>query len=207
MKLIHKYFPGLTPKQIRQFEQLYDIYSDWNQKINLISRKDIPFLYERHILHSLAIAKYVQFIPKTTVADVGTGGGFPGIPLAIFFPDVHFVLIDSIAKKIKAVNEIVKCADLNNVNTIISRAELLNMKFDFIVSRAVTDLITFYQLTKNLVNNRSFNKIKNGIIYLKGGEFEKELNVFADKKKVIHISDYFSEDFFLTKKIVYISRL
>ena len=204
MELIQTYFPGLSLKQIYQFEILFNLYSDWNNKLNLISRKDIPFLYERHILHSLAIAKFIKFIPGSIIADVGTGGGFPGVPLAVYFPDVHFVLIDSIAKKIKAVNEIVKCAEINNISTIVSRAETTDMKCDFVVSRAVTGLEKFYQVTKHLVKRKSLHSIKNGIIYLKGGEFEEELNVLGANTLVKNINGYFTEEFFSTKKIVYI---
>ena len=204
MQLIQKYFPVLTPEQFRKFQQISELYIDWNRKINVISRKDIAFLDEHHILHSLSIAKFIKFAANTVVADVGTGGGFPGIPLAIMFPEVNFILIDSIAKKIRVVNEIVQNADIRNVKTIISRVELVKMQCDFIVSRAVTALPEFYKLTKDLIRIEALNVFPNGIIYLKGGEFEDELKFFSERAEVINISNYFNEPFFLTKKIVYI---
>jgi len=205
MNLFHTYFPELTADQLWKFEQLQKLYEEWNQRINLISRKDIPFLYERHILHSLSIAKFILFAPNTVVADVGTGGGFPGIPLAIFFPDVKFILIDSITKKIKVVNEIYHRVNLKNITTINSRAEKISLQCDFVVSRAVTGLKEFFNLTKHLIRKESFNTLENGIIYLKGGEFETESNLFPGEVKIINISNYFKEDFFSTKRIVYIS--
>ena len=204
MQLIRKYFPSLTLDQIHKFEQISELYPAWNSKINVISRKDIAFLYEHHILHSLSISKFISFISNTIVADVGTGGGFPGIPLAIVFPDVNFILIDSIVKKIRVVDEIVRCTGIKNVTTINSRVELLKVKCDFVVSRAVAPLPEFYKLTKSLIKKESVNKMTNGIIYLKGGAFEEELKMLPEIVKLISISDYFSESFFKTKKIVYI---
>ena len=205
MQLIHKYFPSLTPGQISQFSMLDTLYRDWNEKINLISRKDIDGLYEKHILHSLAIAKVLQFVPGTQVLDVGTGGGFPGIPLAILFPDTHFTLNDSIAKKIKVVNEISVSLGLKNVSTLNSRAEQGNEKYDFIVSRAVTSFPQFYTWVKGKIFTKNKNALPNGILYLKGGELEEELMNFKNRVKVFDIKEFFEEEFFDTKKIIYYS--
>jgi 16S rRNA (guanine527-N7)-methyltransferase len=181
------------------------LYRDWNEKINLISRKDIDGLYEKHILHSLAIAKVLQFVPGTQVLDVGTGGGFPGIPLAILFPDTHFTLNDSIAKKIKVVNEISVSLGLKNVSTLNSRAEQGNEKYDFIVSRAVTSFPQFYTWVKGKIFTKNKNALPNGILYLKGGELEEELMNFKNRVKVFDIKEFFEEEFFDTKKIIYYS--
>ncbi len=205
MECIHKYFPALTPDQFRKFEFLFDVYSHWNKKINIISRKDIQFFYERHVLHSLSIARFIQFLPGTNIVDIGTGGGFPGIPLAIIFPDVNFFLIDSIAKKIKIVDKAISYTELKNVKTIVSRAESLELKSDFVVSRAVTRLPEFCKIAVGLISRDSFNVIPNGIIYLKGGEFEAELRLLPFKAELTEIKNYFGEQYFLTKKIVYIS--
>jgi 16S rRNA (guanine527-N7)-methyltransferase len=205
MDLIHKYFPGLNIGQVRQFSMLYALYTEWNEKINLISRKDIHRLYERHILYSLAIAKVIQFVPGTLVLDVGTGGGFPGIPLAILFPGSYFTLNDSIAKKIKVVNEISSALGLQNVSTLNSRAEEGKEKYDFIVSRAVTSFPQFYSWVKGKILAENKNAIPNGILYLKGGELEGELVNFKNRVKVYDIRDFFPEEFFETKRLIYFS--
>ena len=203
MKLILKYFPDLTEDQKYKFEMLKDIYEDWNTKINVISRKDIDQLYLKHILHSLSISKVISFIDGTTILDVGTGGGFPGIPLAILFPRCNFVLLDSIAKKIKVVDAAVLSLKLNNVSTITDRVENTSVKYDFIVSRAVTKMKDFKRLIKGKVNNTSNNTINNGILYLKGGDLKNELLGINHKK--FNISDFFDEEFFDTKKVIYVS--
>jgi len=203
MQLILKYFPDLTDVQIRQFSMLDGLYREWNEKINLISRKDIEGLYERHILHSLAIAKLIRFVPGTQVLDVGTGGGFPGIPLAILFPEANFTLNDSIAKKIKAVNEISAATGLKNVSSINSRAESINGKFDFIVSRAVTSFPQFHSWVKGKILTSGKNTLSNGILYLKGGELAAELKDFSAHIKVFNLNLFFKEEFFETKKLVY----
>ena len=202
--IIFNYFPALTEKQKQQFAQLFDLYSDWNSKINVISRKDIEQLYERHVLHSLAIAKFISFKKDTKVLDVGTGGGFPGIPLAILFPETNFFLVDSIGKKIKVVNEISSALGLKNVRTAHVRAEEIKEKFDFIVSRAVTDLNEFNRWVNGKLIANSFNEIKNGILYLKGGDLTEELKDFP-KAVVVDLKNYFSEEFFETKKLVYLT--
>ena len=202
MKIIHKYFPKLTDRQIQQFLELRNLYEFWNSKINVISRKDINDLYLRHILHSLAIAKVIHFNRGTRILDVGTGGGFPGIPLAIIFPNVEFLLVDSIAKKIKVVEDISSSIKLNNVQILNSRVERVNELFDFIVSRAVTNMPDFIEMVKNKFNVKNSNSLKNGILYLKGGDLEEELKLFANTQ--YEIGNYFEEEFFKTKKVVYI---
>ena len=202
MELIHKYFNNLTIEQIKQFELLEDLYFKWNQKINVISRKDIDEIYLKHVLHSLAIAKFISFKDDTSIIDVGTGGGFPGIPLAIIFPKVKFHLVDSINKKILVVNEVSKSLKLKNVTTSHSRVENLNGKYDFVISRAVTKMREFKRLIKGKFNSESFNDLNNGIIYLKGGDLTIELLGIINKQ--ISISKYFNEEFFETKKIVYV---
>ena len=204
MELIKKYFPNLTPVQIERFEMLGPLYSDWNSKINVISRKDIDMLYERHVLHSLGIAKVVEFAQGSKVLDVGTGGGFPGIPLAILYPGSYFHLIDSIGKKIRVVEAVVTELGLENVTFEKVRAENLNEKFDVIVSRAVTSFPVFYGWVKNLINRQNKNDIAKGIIYLKGGDFERELKPFGKRAKIYPLSSYFEEPFFETKKVVFI---
>lgn len=202
--LIQKYFKDLTESQIAQFDQLYDLYSFWNAQINVISRKDIDELYERHILHSLGIAKFCTFKAGEKVLDVGTGGGFPGIPLAILFPDTEFHLVDSIGKKIKVVVEVASSLGLRNVKASHLRAEQVPDKYDFVVSRAVTRLIDFYPWIQGKFNKQSKNSIKNGILYLKGGDLTEEIAESRLKAELYPLSAYFEEEFFETKYVVYI---
>ncbi|WP_316815570.1 16S rRNA (guanine(527)-N(7))-methyltransferase RsmG [Pedobacter nyackensis] len=202
--LIQKYFRDLTEQQIAQFDQLYDLYSFWNAQINVISRKDIDELYERHILHSLGIAKFCTFKAGEKVLDVGTGGGFPGIPLAILFPETEFHLVDSIGKKIKVVVEVAGALGLKNVKASHLRAEQVPDKYDFVVSRAVTRLIDFYPWIQGKFNKESKNSIKNGILYLKGGDLTEEIAESRLKAELYPLSAYFEEDFFETKYVVYI---
>lgn len=203
MKYIEQYFPQITQEQEIQFSKISDLYKDWNQKINVVSRKDIDEIYLRHVLHSLAIAKFIEFEPGTKIIDVGTGGGFPGIPLAILFPEVEFTLVDSIGKKIKVVNEVVEGLGLENVTAINDRVENVNGKYDFIISRAVAAMPTFVHWVKNKIAKTSKHEIKNGIIYLKGGDLSEELEPYRNVK-VVPITDFFRDDFFETKKIVYL---
>ena len=202
--LIQKYFKDLSKEQIAQFDQLYDLYSFWNAQINVISRKDIEELYERHILHSLGIAKFCRFKAGEKVLDVGTGGGFPGIPLAILFPETQFHLVDSIGKKIKVVVEVAAALGLTNVKASHLRAEQVADKYDFVVSRAVTRLIDFYPWVKGKFNKDSKNAIANGILYLKGGELAEEIKESNLKAELYPLSAYFEEEFFETKYVVYI---
>ena len=203
-ELIQQYFEGLSAVQVTQFDQLYELYSFWNAQINVISRKDIDELYERHILHSLGIAKFVTFTPGTKVLDVGTGGGFPGIPLAILFPDTQFHLVDSIGKKIKVVTEVAAALGLNNVKASHLRAEQVPDKYDFVVSRAVTRLVDFYPWIKGKFIKESKNAIPNGILYLKGGDLKEEIAESRLKAELYPLSAYFEEEFFETKYVVYI---
>ena len=204
MEIIEKYFPGLTEKQMFQFASLSDLYIDWNSKINLISRKDIGNLYEKHILHSLGIAKIIRFTDQSAVLDVGTGGGFPGIPLAILFPKVWFLLIDSIGKKIKVAEDIARRIGLENVECKQERVEDEKQKFDFVVSRAVMPLPDLLKMAgKNIVKDQQ-NAIPNGFLCLKGGDLQAELKPFRNKAVVYELSDYFDEEFFQTKKVVYL---
>lgn len=202
--LIQKYFKDLTAEQISQFDRLYDLYSFWNAQINVISRKDIEELYERHILHSLGIAKFCTFKAGEKVLDVGTGGGFPGIPLAILFPETQFHLVDSIGKKIKVVNEVATALGLTNVKASHLRAEQVADKYDFVVSRAVTRLIDFYPWVQGKFNKDSKNAIPNGILYLKGGELAEEISESRLKAELYPLLAYFEEEFFDTKFVVYI---
>ena len=202
--IIEKYFPRLTDKQKLQFAQLGELYATWNAQINVISRADIDNLYEKHILHSLAIAKVVDFKDFTEILDVGTGGGFPGIPLAILYPNCQFVLVDSIGKKIKVVNEIATALGLENIKAEQMRAELVEGEFDFVVSRAVTRLLPFYGWVKGKININNYNKLKNGILYLKGGDLKEELKELGKKSRVFELSDYFTEEFFETKMVVHV---
>lgn len=204
MELILKYFPNLTNTQIRQFEMLKDLYEDWNSKINVISRKDIEELYVRHVLHSLGIFKILEFKPGTQILDVGTGGGFPGIPLAIMHPEVDFYLIDIIAKKIKVVNEVTVALGLKNVKAEQKRAELVRSDFDFIVSRAVTNMPDFVNWVDGKIKKESKHELRNGILYLKGGDLSEELVAFP-KATLYNLSDYFTEEFFETKKVVHLA--
>lgn len=202
--LIQKYFKELTDQQIAQFDQLYELYSFWNSQINVISRKDIDELYERHILHSLGIAKFCTFKAGERILDVGTGGGFPGIPLAILFPETQFHLVDSIGKKIKVVTEVALALGLTNVKASHLRAEQIADKYDFVVSRAVTRLIDFYPWVKGKFNKDSKNAIANGILYLKGGDLKEEISESRLKAELYPLSAYFEEEFFETKYVVYI---
>jgi 16S rRNA (guanine527-N7)-methyltransferase len=203
MKNIKHYFPELSDFQIQQFEKLEALYKEWNTKINVISRKDIDELYLRHVLHSLAIAKIIQFKPKSRILDVGTGGGFPGIPLAILFPEVQFILVDSIAKKIKVVQEVSDALGLKNVKSQHIRAEKVHGEFDFVVSRAVTKMDDFMKWVRKKIAVKHKHIIKNGVLYLKGGDLTEELVNFP-KAVLNDIPDFFSESFFETKKVVYI---
>jgi len=203
MNQIQKYFPDLNSEQIQKFSELGNLYQEWNEKINVISRKDIEELYVKHILHSLAIAKIIQFKPGTKVLDVGTGGGFPGIPLAILFPEVEFHLVDSIAKKILVVNEIATALNLKNVKAETQRVEKLKTKYDFVVSRAVTQMPKFVNWIKNKFENSNQNQLPNGILYLKGGDLTEELSGFPSAE-IFPISSFFDEEFFETKKVVYL---
>lgn len=204
-ELIFSYFPDLTNHQKEQFIQLEPLYKEWNEKINVISRKDIEQLYLHHVLHSLGIAKIISFADGTQILDVGTGGGFPGIPLAILFPKAHFHLVDSIGKKIIVVKEVAAALGLKNVTVQQIRAEEITNMFDFVISRAVTELTPFVGWVRKLFAPKSFNKIQNGILYLKGGDLEKELKPFGNKVRINDLKDYFTEDFFETKKVVYLS--
>ncbi|CEN42680.1 Ribosomal RNA small subunit methyltransferase G [Capnocytophaga canis] len=203
MEHILTYFKDLTLQQKEQFAALKSVYESWNTKINVISRKDMDSFYERHVLHSLAIAKVQVFNPSSDIMDVGTGGGFPGIPLAILFPEVNFTLVDSIGKKIKVVKEVAKEIGLENVTAINSRVELIDKKFDFIVSRAVTQMPEFVKWIKGKVKNDGKHELPNGILYLKGGDLSEELATFTNVQ-LYNISDFFTEDFFETKKVVYL---
>jgi len=204
MEIIARYFPELTEDRALLLKQLYPLYTDWNTKINVISRKDITALYERHVLHSLAIAKFIRFTAGTQVLDVGTGGGFPGIPLAIYFPNTHFHLIDSVGKKIKVVKEVAESLGLENVSAEQIRAEQLKEKYDFVVSRAVTKLPEFVSWIRNNISLKQQNAIPNGVIYLKGGNLEGEIRPFRKTAFVQNLSDYFDEEFFETKKLVHV---
>ena len=205
LELIEKYFPDLTADQLSQFSKLQELYKDWNQKINVVSRKDIEELYLRHVLHSLGIAKVQEFLPEASILDVGTGGGFPGIPLAIMFPQTHFHLVDSIGKKIKVVNEVVEGLELSNVKTSNARVEELDGQYDFIVSRAVAVMPTFVHWVKGKTSKNNRHPLKNGILYLKGGDLSEELADYPTAR-LYDLRDYFEEDFFDTKKVVYLRR-
>jgi len=204
VKIVLKYFPDLSREQVEKFELLGELYTKWNQKINLISRKDIDALYERHILHALSIAKFIHFNPGTKVMDAGTGGGFPGIPLAIYFQEVDFTLVDSIGKKIKVAADISRNLQLNNVKVVHDRIENIIQKFDFIVSRAVTKITPFYTWTKSKIIPSFTNDIHNGILYLKGGDLTEELKELNKHYEIVELKTYFEETFFETKKLVYI---
>lgn len=203
VSIVLKYFPKITALQKEQFRQMQALYQDWNVKINVVSRKDIDELYLRHVLHSLGIAKVVQFREGAEVLDVGTGGGFPGIPLAILFPEVQFTLVDSIGKKIKVVDEVVSGLGLTNVRTYNSRVEDIDGKFDFIVSRAVAAMPTFVHWTRGKIKKKSVHALENGILYLKGGDLTEELQEYQNAR-IYALSDFFEEEFFETKKVVYL---
>jgi 16S rRNA (guanine527-N7)-methyltransferase len=202
--LIKKYFPEITEQQEKQFDQLLPLYKEWNEKINVVSRKDIENLMQHHVLHSLAIAKFLPFRPGTEVLDVGTGGGFPGIPLAILFPETQFLLVDSIGKKIKVVEGVAEALGLSNVQARHMRAEDVDQDFEFIVSRAVTRLTPFYYWVKNKISPNHFHTQRNGLLLLKGGELTEEIAELGKKVKVTDLTTYFKEDFFDTKKLVYV---
>lgn len=205
MEIIQKYFPELTDTQKEQFMALYDLYTDWNSKINVISRKDITNLYEHHVLHSLGIAKVINFRPGTEIMDLGTGGGFPGIPLAIMFPDTHFHLVDSIGKKVKVATEIASAIGLKNVTTRHCRAEEEKQLFDFVVSRAVMPLTDLLKIIRKNIRKEQNNALPNGLICLKGGELQNEVLPVKHQTVMYDLKDYFKEEFFETKKVVYVT--
>lgn len=204
MELIRKYFPDLTAKQIEKFMLLESLYLEWNSRINVISRKDMEHFYEHHVLHSLGIVKVQEFVPGSSVMDVGTGGGFPGIPLAIMFPDTEFLLVDSIGKKIKVVQEVAMEAGIRNIIAIQSRAEDVKRKFDFIVSRAVTTLPDFIKWIEKNIKTENKNTLHNGILYLKGGDLDNELAATRNICQIFNLSEFFEETFFETKKVVHV---
>ncbi len=205
MEIIHKYFNTTEKEKLILLSKLHSIYLDWNSKINVISRKDMDLFYEHHVLHSLAISRFINFTDGTKIIDVGTGGGFPGIPLAIYFPNVQFTLIDSIGKKIRVVNEVIKALGLKNAFAIQVRSEDYKDKFDFIVSRAVTTLPDFVKQTGHLISYKQKNAISNGILYLKGGDLTDEITPFKKMTSIIELSSYFDEPFFSTKKLVHLT--
>ena len=205
MEIILKYFPDLTEEQRQQFAALYDLYIDWNAKINVISRKDIENLYEHHVLHSLGIAKVIQFRPGTSIMDLGTGGGFPGIPLAILFPDTKFHLVDSIGKKVRVATEVANAIGLKNVTFRHARAEEEKQLFDFVVSRAVMPLADLLKIIRKNIASEQHNAMPNGLICLKGGELANEAMPFKNKTMMYDLKDYFEEEFFETKKVVYVT--
>ena len=204
MTNILKYFPNLTAEQIERFSALDSLYHDWNSKINVISRKDIDNLYEHHVLHSLAIARILRFQPGTNVVDIGTGGGFPGIPLAIMFPECNFTLVDSVGKKIKVASEVAASLGLNNVNLVYDRMENVKQKFDFAVSRAAMSLDLLVKVCRKNINKAGHNALPNGLICLKGGELETEVKAYSRIATLYSVSDFFSEEYFQTKKAVYL---
>lgn len=204
MESIIKYFPQISERQKEQFEALYDLYYDWNSKINVISRKDIENLYQHHVLHSLAIAKYITFKPGTTIMDMGCGGGFPGIPLAIMFPEVQFHLVDSIGKKVRVAGEIAKAIGLTNVRTSHSRAEEIKEKYSFVVSRAVMQLPDLVKICRKNISRTQENVLPNGIICLKGGDMTAETQPFRNSSEIVDVSTFFAEEYFKDKKVVYV---
>ena len=206
MELIQRYFPNLSDLQYKQLKALGELYSDWNAKINVISRKDMEHFYERHVLHSLAIAKVIQFKPETQILDVGTGGGFPGVPLAILFPEVSFHLVDSIGKKIKVVQEVSNALELTNLSAEHARAEQVSGQFDFVVSRAVTRLTEFYPWVQNKFNKKSFNDLDNGILYLKGVDLMEEFDQLKKPYQLFSLKDHYSEEWFESKGVVFVPR-
>ena len=206
MELIQRYFPNLSDLQYKQLKALGELYSDWNAKINVISRKDMEHFYERHVLHSLAIAKVIQFKPETQILDVGTGGGFPGVPLAILFPEVSFHLVDSIGKKIKVLQEVSNALELTNLSAEHARAEQVSGQFDFVVSRAVTRLTEFYPWVQNKFNKKSFNDLDNGILYLKGVDLMEEFDQLKKPYQLFSLKEYYSEEWFESKGLVFVPR-
>lgn len=202
--LITSHFPDVSPQQIKQFGRLGPLYQEWNSKINVISRKDIGELYTRHVLHSLGIAKIIRFRPGTTILDVGTGGGFPGIPLAILFPECHFYMVDSIGKKISVVNEVIEELGLENAGAQHARVQDIKKRFDFVVSRAVTAFPDFVAMVRKNVSQESKNAMPNGILYLKGGDFEEELKPFRSAAEIFELQKFFTDPFFETKKVIYL---
>ncbi|MET7255896.1 16S rRNA (guanine(527)-N(7))-methyltransferase RsmG [Dyadobacter fermentans] len=204
MELIDKYFPNLTADQRDKFGQMGELYEYWNARVNVISRQDIDTLYERHVLHSLGIAKVQEFRPGTAILDVGTGGGFPGVPLAIMFPEAQFHLVDSIGKKIRVVQEVVNALKLDNVRAEQVRAEKVDDSYEFVVSRAVTRMAPFVGWVKKNISRNSFHDRRNGILYLKGGDLTEELSEIKEKPQIYALSDFFGEEFFETKKVVYV---
>ena len=203
MELIDKYFPNLTDHQRMQFSKMYDVYSEWNEKINVISRKDIDNIYLHHVLHSLAIAKVIKFKPGTKVIDVGTGGGFPGVPLAVMYPETEFYMVDAIGKKIKVVNVAIEALGLKNAKAEHKRIQQVKDQFDFVVSRAVTAFPKFEAMVRKNILKKSTNELKNGIIYIKGGDFYNEIELIEDRVKIFDCTNYFEEDFFETKKVIH----
>ncbi len=204
MDIILKYFPNLTERQREQFAALLPLYEEWNAQINVISRKDMEHFYEHHVLHSLAIAKVIPFASMSEILDVGTGGGFPGVPLAIMFPNARFTLIDSIGKKIKVVSDVIERVGLTNTKAMQIRAEELDGEYDFVVSRAVTTLDEFVPWVKKKISKTQYNPLHNGILYLKGGDLTKEMFPFRHKVKTWDICEWFNEEFFETKKVIYL---
>ncbi len=202
--MLTQYFPQLSEQQIQQFDAMQALYEEWNAKINVISRKDMDNFHERHLLHSLAIGKVIQFKPNTKIVDVGTGGGFPSVPLAILFPEVQFHSIDSIGKKIKVVSEVSNALGLKNITSEHIRSEDLKQKFDFVLSRAVADISTFYHQTHHLLHRNSVNSLANGFLCLKGGDLMEEFADFRHHYKFYNIKDFFEGDFFESKKVVYV---
>lgn len=204
MEIIEKYFTDLTEDQKDKFSQLKSLYTHWNNQINVISRKDIDSLYLHHVLHSLSIAKVIQFTPGTKIMDVGCGGGFPGIPLAILFPECEFYLVDSIGKKIKVVNEVASALGLKNIKAEHTRVQQVKDKFDFIISRAVTAFPKFVNMVRKNSKQKDKNSLANGILYIKGGDFKEEIAGYGDKIMLFECTDFFSEEFFETKKVVHL---
>ena len=203
MNYIYDYFPDFNPKQKQQLESLYNLYKDWNSRINVISRKDIDYFYLHHVLHSLSIAKFIKFRAGSQIMDVGSGGGFPGVPLAIMFPQTEFVLVDSIGKKIKVVNEVAQALSLENVSAHHLRAERIQGRFDFVVTRAVTKMPGLVQWTQNKISQIQKHSLKNGILALKGGDLTQELNPYPKAQKYL-LSDHFDESFFDTKQVIHL---
>jgi 16S rRNA (guanine527-N7)-methyltransferase len=204
MDFILKYFPGLSTTQIERLSSLFSLYKTWNARINVISRKDLDAFYLHHVLHSLAITRVIDFNPGSKILDAGTGGGFPGVPLAIYFPEVKFHLVDSIGKKIMVVNEVAAAIGLENVSAEKARVEDLSQTYDFVVSRAVKSLDIFYPWVSGRISRENKNKLSNGILYLKGGDVEKEINMLPCKSKVFALSDYYNEDYFSTKYLLHL---